>query len=802
MVPVAFLAALVASGACAQRTVRVYAEPELEPPEHQVDMLHMRLEVTFVPAQGLVRGKVTHRFTPLRARVDTLFFDGPGIRVLSAEWNGVSVATSTSAGGITVRFPRPLTWDELDSVTFVYEANPRKGLYFIGWNDPTGRCRKQIWTQGQGVDNRYWFPCYDEQNDKLTTETIVTFDRKYQVLSNGIKIDERDNGDGTRTWHYAMTRPHSTYLVMLGIGKYAIDRRTTRRGVPLSLWYYPDQPDRVEPTYRYSAEMVDFLARETGVAYPWESYSQIPVQDFLYGAMENTTATVFGDFLLVDRRGFLDRNYIAVNAHELAHQWFGDFITARNGRSSWLHESFATFYSKLFLRSIEGEDTYEWTRRAEQNAALAASEKDRYPILHSMAGSDRIYSKGSAVLDMMMAVWGEDAFQRVIRSYLQRHAYGTVETNDLYESFQDVLGVTPRWFFDEWIYRGGEPHYRVTVEDVSLQGKPGRVTEVLVEQIHEVDDLVGYFRMPITFEVHYTDGSMDSARVTVEGPATTVSLPNPRGKKIDFVLFDPGSRILKKATFRKTFEELRSQAFRAPLMIDRYDAVEGMRSLPPAMKRATLAEVFSRERFFAIRAEAVSQLAADENATSLDIVARALRDNAPEVRMAALSSLPVIPGSLKHSVEALLADSSYAIVASALTKLSSDFPADTREYLNRTAGIGGTGNQVRVCWLELDTRMGNTASRDSLVDMSGMSFEFRTRINAFEALKRLNACTLPTVENLFDAMTSANPRLRGPATEIARYFCGQTALHDLFRRYYRSRKWEPWQSTLLEDFVK
>ena len=217
---------------------------------------------------------------------------------------------------------------------------------------PTGRSRKQIWTQGQGVDNRHWIPCYDEQNDKLTTETIITFNSDYRVLSNGVLSNEHRNADGTTTWHYAMSHPHSVYLVMLAIGKYSVEERQSRRGVPVKLWYYPEYPDRVEPTYRYSTEAVDFLERETGIPYPWESYAQIPVQDFLYGGMENTTATVFADFFLVDRRAFLDRNYIGVNVHELTHQWFGDYITGRSGRQSWLQESFATFYAKLFLKEI------------------------------------------------------------------------------------------------------------------------------------------------------------------------------------------------------------------------------------------------------------------------------------------------------------------------------------------------------------------------------------------------------------------------------------------------------------------
>ncbi|MGL4597527.1 MAG: hypothetical protein ACRCYO_08370, partial [Bacteroidia bacterium] len=148
------------------------------PREHNVDFLHMRLEVNFDVAQGLVKGKVTHRFTPLQQKVDSIWLDGPGIRILEASVNGKAVSYRTEAQGTWVKTGRTLTWGEKDSLQVVYEANPRKGLYFIGWNDPAGICRKQIWSQGQGIDNRHWIPFYDEMNDKITTEMLVTFDAK------------------------------------------------------------------------------------------------------------------------------------------------------------------------------------------------------------------------------------------------------------------------------------------------------------------------------------------------------------------------------------------------------------------------------------------------------------------------------------------------------------------------------------------------------------------------------------------------------------------------------------------------
>jgi aminopeptidase N len=782
-------------------TARWYYEPESEPAEHQVDMLHMRLEVSFVPEQGLVKGRVTHIFNPLRERVDSLFFNGPGVRVLSATLNNVPVRFSTSPSGTTTYFPTPLTWRMRDSIVFVYEVAPRRGIYFVGWDDPTGRSRKQIWTQGQGIDNRNWIPCYDEQNDKLTTETIITFDSTYRVLSNGALVEKRSNTDGTATWRYLMSHPHSVYLVMLGIGKYNVDERVSRSGVPLHLWYYPDQADRVEPTYRYSAEAMDFLERETGVFYPWESYAQIPVQDFLYGGMENTTATVFGDFLLVDRRGFFDRNYISVNVHELTHQWFGDYITGRSGKHAWLQESFATFYAKLFQERIGGTDAYQWERRREQTIALHASEQNLYPILHSRGGSERAYSKGSAVIDMMRYVFGQDAYRRVITSYLRHHAYGNVETNDLYQTFQDVLGLTPHWFFEEWIYRGGEPHYAVSYEDVTTQDA-GRRTEIAIRQIHKTDDMVKLFTMPIVCEVHYRDGSVDRARQTIAREAEVATIPNPRNRDIAFVLVDPGSWILKKMTFPKSYTELEAQVTGAPEMIDRYDALTALAEIPIKQKKDLLLKIFAREAFFALRAEVVRQLGADSSPECKTLVRNALSDIDPAVRAAALACFDRIPEDLRQPFERLITDSSYTIATEALERLSTQFPSRREDYLSWTKNDHGIGNQVRVMWHRLNAAAGVAGSLDSLVDMAGPAFEYRTRVNAFAALRTMNHLNPTLAGHLCNALCHPNGRLRGPAEDVVRYFLSQSRYREMFTATVARRQWTPWQRELLDKILK
>ena len=359
-----------------------------------------------------------------------------------------------------------------------------------------------------------------------------------------------------------MSKPHAGYLLMIAIGKYAVQTAKSKSGVPLQYWYYPEFADRMGPTYRYTPQMIDFLERETGVKYPWESYSQVMVQDFIFGAMENTTATIFGDFFNVDERAFLDRNYIGVNCHEMTHQWFGDYITARDGRDTWLQESYATYWPKQFSKELDGVEEWDWQRRGHQNSAVDAGKKDNYPVHHTAGGTARVYPKGAAVISMLEYVLGDEQWKRALNHYLKQHAYGNVETNDLQQAIKDKLGLNLDWFFDQWIMRGGEPHYKVQYQD-DTYGNGSRATEVIVEQPQKTDETVRHFQMPVVIEVHYADGSFDSVKEMNKEAYERIKIPNPNKKEIAFVLFDPNSNIIKQVTFKKSFEEIEEQIEKA-----------------------------------------------------------------------------------------------------------------------------------------------------------------------------------------------------------------------------------------------
>lgn len=803
----------VCLGAQSQQFDHYLHDKDASPREHQLDIEHMLLNVRFEPLDEKVIGEVTHTFKSLRSKVDSVFWDGPGISIEKAELyaNGAWKPVKFNVGkeGVVTFFEKSLTWDQAYQIKFTYTARPKRGIYFIGWDilkipDPKYQTRHQIWTQGQGIDNRHWIPMYDNMNDKFVTETIITFNSEFNVLSNGDLLSVINNDDLSKTWHYKMRHPHAGYLLMLAIDRYAVKKSSTSRNTPVEFWYYPEYPENVEYSSMYTEKMIEFLEDETGFPYPWGKYSQVMVQDFIYGAMENTSATVFGDFFNVDEYSFNDRNYINVNAHELTHQWFGDLVTARSGTGTWLQESFATYYAKLFMKEVYGEDEYRWNMRGEVERALEASRIDHYPVAHTKAGSARVYQKGSAVLHMLRYVLGDAEYKRVINYYLEQHAYGNVVTEDLEMAIQDVLGISLDWFFDQWLYRGGEPHYEVgyhqNAEGLRLQ----------IEQIQQQDLTVKNFKMPIKCGVYFTDGSKLEKISWVEDELTLVNFAFPTTKKVSYVLFDVNSEVVKNADFKKSTTMLLAQLQQAEFMIDRYNALLALKEVSLDLKRQALLDALSREKHYGIKAEIVKQLANDK--VCAEKLIKGLEEEDVRVRRSLLQNTDDVDlyGSIFNSA---LADKSYINIQTALNKLVENDPGNASKYLSQTEGIIGQNHNVRITWLGyklIQLRKDSSAQmRDKnsnyytymneLTLYCSNMYEFRTRIAAMEAIKKFNFLSAPAIQSIFDAVLSSNGRLARPAKEILLWYCDQYELKRAIQQVFESVTYTEEQKKTLRD---
>ncbi|OMQ08984.1 M1 family metallopeptidase [[Flexibacter] sp. ATCC 35103] len=331
-------------------------------------------------------------------------------------------------------------------LTFEYSVKPKQALYFVAIENN----EVQIWTQGQGRYTSNWFPSFDDVNEKVVFSLGISYDKEYQVISNGILKEKKPDGNLFH-WQYKMENPMSSYLLMLAIGKY--DKKEFRAKSKIPLEYYLENKDasRFEPTYRYSKRIFDFLEKEIGVKYPWEIYREIPVRDFLYAGMENTTSTLFATRYVVDSIGFTDRNYTNVDAHELAHHWFGDLITAESSTHHWLQEGFATYYAALAEREIYGDDFFYSKLYETAQQIKFASRTDTIPVLNAKASSLTFYEKGAWALFVLHESIGDKAFKKAIKSYLKKYAYQTVNTQNFFEEIKKVSDFDLDKFEKTWL---------------------------------------------------------------------------------------------------------------------------------------------------------------------------------------------------------------------------------------------------------------------------------------------------------------------------------------------------------------
>ena len=415
----------------------------------KVDFIKCDASVSPNHAEKSIYGDVVYEFK-IKKAIDTIKIDAKSMEFSRVMINGKSVKFKNS--GKTLDLFEGFKKGK-NKLSFSYSAKPKQTLYFTGEGE-----NLQIWTQGQGRYTSHWLPSFDDVNEKVIFNLNVSFDPNLTVISNGIHqstVVYPPLSSQNNIWNFRMKKPMSSYLVMLAIGNFAKQTSTTKSGTPLEFYLDKNDISKFEPTYRYSKELFDYLEQEIGVKYPWGIYRQVPVRDFLYAGMENTTSTIFAQDFVVDEIGFNDRNYVNVNAHELAHQWFGDLITAQSGKHHWLQEGFATYYALLAERHLFGDDYFyeELNDYAEQ--FKRASKTDTIPVMNEKASSLSFYKKGAWALHVMREDIGAKNFQKAVVKYLKKYQYKNVNTDDFLKIVKEVSGYDVENFKKVWLEKSG-----------------------------------------------------------------------------------------------------------------------------------------------------------------------------------------------------------------------------------------------------------------------------------------------------------------------------------------------------------
>jgi aminopeptidase N len=536
------------------------------------DLQHSRIALRFDVDQKKVIGDVTHTLSILRDNTSRIAFDSVGLTIQSVAVNKSPAKFETTASKLIVSLPAISHPGDKFDVEIHYDGKPSKGLYFILPNKDYPNRPKQIWSQGESEDTRYYLPTYDYPNDRLTTETILTVPASWLTVGNGKLIGVTDAGNSMKTWTWRESLPSSTYLITVVAGEFD-EVKTSLRNLPITYYAPKGRGDRLLPNYERTPAMIELFDKKIGVDYAWEKYAQVMVDDFVAGGMENSSATTNTSESLKSPK--LIPEFPAdeddLISHELAHQWFGDLVTCKDWGNIWLNEGFATFFETVWTESQYPKDQTDYTLWTGAREWFALSDLYQKPIVRfdfddSNEFDGNAYGKGGWVLYMLRHQLGDDNFWRSLKHYLEVNRGKNVVTSDLIKAIEETTHVSVDRFFHQWIYGAGAPKF-----DLSYAYDPGKHQIALtVKQTQKVEGPVGIFQIPVDVEITSPSGPK-LYPITVAKDVETFTFPADSAPQM--VLFDKGGFILKTANFHKEKAEWLFQLKNAAEFADRADAV-------------------------------------------------------------------------------------------------------------------------------------------------------------------------------------------------------------------------------------
>jgi aminopeptidase N len=613
------------------------------------DLQHSKIVLRFDLDQKKVIGDVTHTVSLLRDDLNSIWFDSVGLQIDSVRLNKSNAEFETADTRLIVTLPKPSKAGDKFDVEIKYQGKPTKGLYFILPDKNYPNQAKEVWTQGESEDTRYYLPIYDYPNDRLTTETILTVPADWLTVANGKLISTTDAGSGMKTWVWRESQPSSTYLITVVAGEFG-EVKDTWRNVPVNYYAPKDRVDRLAANYGRTPLMIDSFSKRLGVEYPWEKYAQSMVDDFVAGGMENSSATTNTATSL--RHPKLAPEYPIdeddLISHELGHQWFGDLVTTKDWANIWLNEGFATFMEAMWLEAHFGKDVADFERwQAARNWFSEPDLYDRPIVRHDFNDSsefdENVYNKGGFVLYMLRHQLGEQAFYAGLQHYLEVNRGKNVVTADLIKAIEEATHTNVDQFFDQWVYGAGAPKFEIT----SAYDPNKKQLALTISQTQKVEGSVGLFRVPVDVEITNATGPK-LYPIVISKASETFTFPSATAPQM--VLFDEGLQVLKSVEFKKDKKDWLYQLKNAADLPDRADAAAQLGKLKADDEvTAALGRVLQNDKTPGVRRVAADALGEISSPAAAKQLLDGLNANKePEVRSQIVQAL----GAFKDNAEA------------------------------------------------------------------------------------------------------------------------------------------------------
>jgi len=709
---------------------RFYYKSPTPPPEHftrdrTYDVIHIKLELNLDERQKTVDGKVTTKFAPLRSNLNEFVLDAAEMkikRVYLPDGRELRFYFDTLAQKLKIYLDRSYSFkDTLSVIVEYFVSNPRKGLYFIQPDSAYPDKPYQIWSQGEPEDNHFWFPCYDFPNDKATSELIATVKKNFVVISNGKLLSVNDDAKkGLRTYHWYMDKPHSSYLISIVVGEY-VKLQDYYLDIPLEYYVYKSNAKYAKLSFEKTPDIMKFFSEKIGYKYPYDKYAQTIVEDFVYGGMENITATTLTSSTIHDERAHLDVSSDGLVAHEMAHQWWGDLLTCRSWEHAWLNEGFATYFTALYFEYAKGKDEFQFNVYNMQRSVRFADMTDKKPTVWNRyfdptdVFGPHIYQRGGAILNMLRFVLGDELFWKAINYYAHKYAFQNVETNDFKIAIEEATGYNLKWFFDQWLYKAGYPIFEVKYSYDDSK----KLLKLEVDQIQPGDSLTPeVFKTPVDVEIE-TKSERKTFRIFIDKRKETFEFEV--SDKPLMVIFDKGNWILKELYFDKSKDELIYQAQNASEMIDRLVAVQELGKMSSDPDVVELMKKISRSNeFYAVRQEAINNLGKlkDEDMAKF-LIELYKNEGDSRIRRSIVDALKNFKFNFVVSFlnDVVKGEKSYYVIASAINSLVAVDSVNGMKYIKNGLGMDSHQEVIRTTALRRLSDMKNTKFEKEAVDI-------------------------------------------------------------------------------------
>ncbi len=705
------------------------------------DLQHVKTHLWFDFDHKSFHGEVTHSVAMLHDNVSEIQFDSVDLKIDAVTLDGKAAKYNVTETDVVVPLNAPSKKGDKHEIFIRYEGSPKKGLYFVGPDKNYPNRPKEVWTQGESEDTRYYIPIYDYPNDRTTSEMSMTVPASWITVSNGELVGTKDESDGTKTWTWKQEQTLSTYLITAVAGEF-VEKTETWRGIPVRFVVPKGQENTIDATFSRTKGMLDLFSDKLDVKYPWAQYAQTSVNDFVEGGMENTSATTLTTRGLVnpaladeESRGSDD-----LDSHELAHQWFGDLVTCKDWSNIWLNEGFATYFEHYWAEQHYGADeaAYEFWR--DQNGWFRQKRNYPHPIVERKTGdaiefAGNEYTKGGWVLKMLRTKLGDDYFFNGLHHYLEVNRGQNVVTADLQKAIEQQTNINVDQFFHQWVWRAGAPKYEVsyTYDPTTKQLK------LDVKQTQKVEGMVGLFDMPVDVEVTTASGRKTTT-IDVSKDDETFTLPADSAPLM--VLFDKGDKVLKSMDFKKEPVAYVYQLNNAKDVADRADAAVALgldKDYPDGI--AALGDAASHDSFWGVRNEALRALGKIGGPAAEKQILAALNNPQPWVRSVAVQELGEFKDDSKLGpklTEIAANDKAYRVRGAALTALGGIKAPNAYEVLTAAVKSDSPDDTLRNAALEGLGALGDDRAVPLLLEWSAPGKDLDTRSAAIASVSMLD----------------------------------------------------------------